>query len=1256
MGNQLVVSGAALEVNIAGISDALDMKAPLGKRKGRLFKALHCAHSDGGEIVAKVFLKRQGDTQQIALLRRHKEKLEAIQDLLSQFRLQKPTAPWNVAYYTRMIDTDKDGGACCLMRPYFASSLPERMLTRPFLRQEQKLFVVYQVLQAVGTIHKLGVGHGDLKTENVMVTSGLWVYITDIAPFKPTFIPANNPADFTYYFDTSEERYCFLAPERFYDSTAVPTDVYVTPTEQMDMFSVGCIAAQLITEDPFLYLPQVLSIRKSDFDLKTFVEKKIPDEAVSECVLAMLSPDPAERPTAAQLIERFTPTVFPRHFGYTFGLLSTMKPLPPDVQLTSLWSTVHDQVETVKKCHYSAEYATAVVAHGFGADVALPDVLLPDELTDGAKEDLSTFACIISNQVCVALRNARLKESRVRGLRLLLEWSEWAHDDVRIFQFIPNCVRMLHDPSPLIRSEAVRTLAHIGLRVGCPPSSASKLYEEYIFPELFELRRDRSTLVKVAYAEVLPKIALSARRFLEKRHSGETAVSQGGTYDSQLHYLRTVMWNHAHELVTDDEVAVAQAMLTDMTTLAASLGRDFTNQNLMPILLTLMSRPPVLRQCLFKQLCKLVAFVGLQHFEESMLLVIVKNNGLTDNEPLVVCEAIDGVTTLCKLGILSTPTVVEIAERVAPLMIHPNRFVRKAAIKFIACIPQCVDVVDMVTFVLKPVRPFLEFDVMDLSMLQHCVDVVREAVPRDQFQRALDGDVINAPWYPLMETYLREVSRPRSGTIISPNSAKDGVRDSHVLRDVRNLHRVKEALWDTDFFCEGLTDYLGSAFKPNPRQQRRLEHGTKASKVKDRRRESESVSRMPPPSRTNMASNGRGVAVDSHHPIAGLWCQSDLHKGPIYDIAAYDTSFVTACGDGTLRLWNVSDVLRQYCLQPRTRFAGLPDQCKVISTCFVADGERDLTVCAGTDIGAFRCFNVETGMCVGEGPTNLPENVSGFAAISSMPGTGFILAGTHSGHLIGMDVRQKSMVWCTQMERQYGAITSLLLGCGSRKECHWMATGTLNGHLSLWDLRYRLNVFTVPMPRPDASITALHGQGNQPTILVSCGGAEVLKVNLEAYRPDMDNAVATKSMVVESYLPSPELGAHAVRAIAGIPDSRCFLTGGNDRRIRFWDPTEINNSYTVSGIDIAHERQPRYMRVAGPSGGCKEVREEVIPVTSASTLTLGSLDRTQEHAHHRDAVTALHFLNSRDVPALISGSRDGMIKLWNVRTALPVLI
>ena len=64
--------------------------------------------------------------------------------------------------------------------------------------------------------------HGDVKSENIMVTSWGWVVLTDFASFKPTYLPADEPAPFHYFFATSGRRCCYLAPERFRSRSVSP--------------------------------------------------------------------------------------------------------------------------------------------------------------------------------------------------------------------------------------------------------------------------------------------------------------------------------------------------------------------------------------------------------------------------------------------------------------------------------------------------------------------------------------------------------------------------------------------------------------------------------------------------------------------------------------------------------------------------------------------------------------------------------------------------------------------------------------------------------------------------------------------------------------------------------------------------------------------------------------------------------------------------------------------------------------------------
>lgn len=101
------------------------------------------------------------------------------------------------------------------MREYVKHSLYDRVSTRPFLTVLEKKWITFQILCALNQCHKQKICHGDIKLENILITSWNWILLSDFASFKPTYLPEDNPADYTYFFDTSRRRTCYIAPERF---------------------------------------------------------------------------------------------------------------------------------------------------------------------------------------------------------------------------------------------------------------------------------------------------------------------------------------------------------------------------------------------------------------------------------------------------------------------------------------------------------------------------------------------------------------------------------------------------------------------------------------------------------------------------------------------------------------------------------------------------------------------------------------------------------------------------------------------------------------------------------------------------------------------------------------------------------------------------------------------------------------------------------------------------------------------------------
>ena len=176
--------------------------------------------------------------------------------------------------------------------------------TRPFLSSVEKKWIAFQLLTALRDARNRKMSHGDIKSENILVTSWNWVYLSDFASIKPTYLPLDDPSEFSYFFDTSGRRTCYIAPERFYTAMNNPEisakksrlamsddgegrrDGKVT--EAMDCFSAGCVIAEVFLEGaPLFSLSQLFKYRAGEYSVDG-VLNSIDDEDVRVCISRLI--------------------------------------------------------------------------------------------------------------------------------------------------------------------------------------------------------------------------------------------------------------------------------------------------------------------------------------------------------------------------------------------------------------------------------------------------------------------------------------------------------------------------------------------------------------------------------------------------------------------------------------------------------------------------------------------------------------------------------------------------------------------------------------------------------------------------------------------------------------------------------------------------------------------------------------------------------------------------------------------------------
>ena len=177
MGNQASRAGA--NTDISDLPDVVKREALGGSR---FLKTSLCLHEEGGLVVVKSY--RRVDDASTTDVRQYEDKVLAIRSALA-------TVPAPHVWPTqRIYHTER---AVHLVRQYFASNLASRISSRPFLTPPDKRWLGYQLLAGVAQAHAAGVCHGDVKAENVLLTSWGWALLADFAPYKPTLLPADNP-------------------------------------------------------------------------------------------------------------------------------------------------------------------------------------------------------------------------------------------------------------------------------------------------------------------------------------------------------------------------------------------------------------------------------------------------------------------------------------------------------------------------------------------------------------------------------------------------------------------------------------------------------------------------------------------------------------------------------------------------------------------------------------------------------------------------------------------------------------------------------------------------------------------------------------------------------------------------------------------------------------------------------------------------------------------------------------------------------
>lgn len=233
-------------------------------------------------------------------------------------------------------------------------------------------------------------------------------------------------------------------------------------------------------------------------------------------------------------------------------------------------------------------------------------------------------------------------------------------------------------------------------------------------------------------------------------------------------------------------------------------------------------------------------------------------------------------------------------------------------------------------------------------------------------------------------------------------------------------------------------------------------------------------------------------------------------------------------------------------------------------------------------------------------------------ASNTMAGSKSILMfATTKSQIYALDLLTMEVVWKLQNAKSHGVITSMV----TDPKNMWLLVGTMRGILTLYDLRFQIPlkswlhpsksrisslVLTVDPRDPnhekmlvriaagrnEVSIWDLEALQCLEVFAVKTGDEKTTGVMLEAYKPL--EAPSDRDILMNAFTNNESnLIENSIRAIVSPINCHFMITGGVDRKVRFWDTSRVDNSCVVLGLEL-DEPKPRYRYACERERGKKD--------------------------------------------------------------------
>lgn len=543
----------------------------------------------------------------------------------------------------------------------------------------------------------------------------------------------------------------------------------------MDIFSAGCVIAELFLEAPIFTLSQMYKYRKGEYSPEHNHLIKIEDTDIRELILHMIQIDPESRYSADEYLNFWRHKAFPEYF-YSFlhqymSLMTDASSGRGNVDAdTGNMNESDERIEriyldfdkisyflgsTSKGMRNGSKLTTPrLTSHTLPVQVDLPNYQPQPSSSQPHSDDgsLIFLSLVVSN-----LRNTVKASARVKACDILLAFAERVTDEAKLDRILPYIMILLNDKSDIVKVSAIRTLAQLLSMVQIVSPVNAYLFPEYIFPRLQPFipssSSNPSPAVRAAYASCIASLAQSSLRFLDMIQalrsdarlpslipSGSEAgwtedVTYHNLYDVSRVDLLDYFEVHTKALLTDTDVSVRRAFLGSVSSLCVFFGNSKTNEVILSHLNTYLNDKDWILKCaFFEAVVGVASYVGSTSLEEYILPLMVQS--MTDTEEFVVDRVLRSLAAMAELGLFQRSTTWDLLQIAVRFFVHPSIWIREAAVHFVVASSNFLSLADKYCIMTPLIRPYLKTNVSEISEVE-ILDSLKRPLPKSIYDMAL---------------------------------------------------------------------------------------------------------------------------------------------------------------------------------------------------------------------------------------------------------------------------------------------------------------------------------------------------------------------------------------------------------------------------------------------------------------------------------------------------------------------------------------